>query len=72
MELNDIKNLEVIDLNDSEIEPKSSNVLDEINNQGITGKISKEDKSFFKEVFNQVNEAVEPRGKDYVEPKPAF
>ena len=69
LELNDIQNLEVIDLNDSGALPKQSSVLDEINNEGISGKISKDDKEFFKDIFDQVNDATEPKGKHFVEKK---
>ena len=67
LELNDIQNLEVIDLNENKFEPKSSSVLDEINNEGVSGKISSSDKEFFKDVFEQVNDAIEPRGKHYID-----
>ena len=67
LELNDIQNLEVIDLNENKFEPKSSSVLDEINNEGVSGQISSSDKQFFKDVFEQVNDAIEPRGKHYID-----
>lgn len=67
LELNDIQNLEVIDLNENKLEPKSSSVLDEINNEGVSGQISSSDKEFFKDVFEQVNDAIEPRGKHYID-----
>ena len=67
LELNDIQNLEVIDLNENKVEPKSSSVLDEINNEGVSGQISSSDKEFFKDVFEQVNDAIEPRGKHYID-----
>ena len=67
LELNDIHNLEVIDLNENKLEPKSSSVLDEINNEGVSGQISSSDKEFFKDVFEQVNDAIEPRGKHYID-----
>jgi len=67
LELNDIQNLEVIDLNENKLEPKSSSVLDEINNEGVSGQISSSDKQFFKDVFEQVNDAIEPRGKHYID-----
>jgi hypothetical protein len=62
--------LEIIDLNENVIE-ESSNVLDEINNEGISGKLTNDDRDFFKDVFHELNDALEPKGKHHVDKKSA-
>lgn len=68
LEINDIQSIQVIDLADSGPPSKATNVLEQLNSYSIrdskTG-LTKEDKNFFKTIFDIVKP--EPRGKDYVE-----
>lgn len=72
LEIADIQNIEIIDMNEKP--KKGGNILDQINNSGLRDKsgLSAQDKKFFKQVFDNVQEStpIEPEGKNYVEPKP--
>ena len=71
LELNDIRSIEVIDLNAKPKKPvKPDNVLDAINNAHVTQPkgMSEDDRDFLKHVFEELK-MVEPMGPDYVRPR---
>jgi len=72
LELDNIKNIDVIDLDDDssarDEQRKQQNVLDKIN--GATSKnLRREDKAFFKETITKIREDIDPKGEDWVPPR---
>jgi hypothetical protein len=68
LELDNIKNFEIIDLNQSN--QGNSNIFEQLNNdQPDRNGITNEDKTFFKNVFDQFSAAQEPKGPDHVAKK---